>query len=120
MGCTHTVASVCGGQVANLLLCTGDVVSGADAARLGLVAHSLPDADAARAEALAIARRVAAQSPLAVRAVTQTLRSAAHDGWLEAALRREADAQAQSYASGDYAEGLAALREKRPPAFGGN
>ena len=36
---------------------------------------------------------------------------------MDAALVREADAQAQSYASDDYAEGLAALRQKRAPAF---
>lgn len=116
MGCTHTLAAACGGQVASRLLLTGDVIDGAEAARIGLVSHSLPDADAARAEALAIARRIAKQSPLAVRALVQTLRGASGAG-IDAALRREADAQAQSYASADYAEGLAALREKRPPAF---
>ena len=78
----------------------------------------MPDADAAHDEALGLARRVAAQSPLAVRSTLATLRRASGAG-LDAALAREADAQAQSYASADYAEGLAALREKRAPTFGG-
>ena len=48
-----------------------------------------------------------------------TSRRARADAELERALQREADAQAQSYASADYAEGLAAVRAKRPPAFDG-
>lgn len=118
MGCTHTIAANAGGQAAARMLLTADVVSGAEAAKVGFVSASLPDADAARAEALGLSRRVAAQSPLAVRATVATLRRAANAG-LDAALAREADAQAQSYASADYSEGLAALRGKRSPVFGG-
>lgn len=118
MGCTHTIAQAAGGQAASRLLLTGDVVNGQQAASLGLVAASLADAPAAHAEALGIARRIASQSPLAVRGVLKTLRQAADSG-LDAALQREADAQAQSYASADYAEGLAAIQAKRPPAFPG-
>ena len=92
------------------------MVTGAEALRLGLVASSTPTKEEATGEALAIARRIAAQSPLAVRAVTRTLRVAGDQG-LERALQREADAQAQSYASADYAEGLAAIRAKRTPEF---
>ena len=91
---------------------------GTDAAAAGLVAAALPDGEAAMAEALALARRVAVQSPLAVRAALRTLRQRA-DADLERALMREADAQAQSYASADYAEGLAAVRAKRTPSFDG-
>ena len=105
-------------QVAARLLLSGDLLSGTDAAAAGLVAASLPDGEAAMAEALALARRVAMQSPLAVRATLRTLRQRA-DADLARALLREADAQAQSYASADYAEGLAAVRAKRTPSFEG-
>ena len=116
MGATHSLPAAVGPQVAARLLLSGDVLSGGEAAAAGLVAASLPDGEAALAEALALARRVAAQSPLAVRATVRTLRQRA-DAELTRALTREADAQAQSYASADYAEGLAAVRAKRPPAF---
>lgn len=117
MGCTHTIAAAASGQAASRMLLTGDVISGKEAAVLGLVASSHPSPDAAQEEAMGIARRIASQSPLAVRATVRTLR-AASDAGLDAALQREADAQAQSYASTDYAEGLAAITCKRKPTFG--
>jgi enoyl-CoA hydratase/carnithine racemase len=40
-----------------------------------------------------------------------------NDG-LEIALQREADAQAHTYGTSDFREGLAALRARRPPAYG--
>ena len=41
-----------------------EIAGGAEAARIGLVAKSMPDADAAHAEALAIARRIASRRAL--------------------------------------------------------
>ena len=118
MGATHNLPRIAGPQGASALLLSGDVISGDAAAGAGLVAASLPDADAALAESRALARRIAAQSPLAVRATLKTLRGA-QDSSLDLSLRREADAQAQSYASADYTEGLGAVRAKRKPSFTG-
>jgi enoyl-CoA hydratase/carnithine racemase len=118
MGATHTIALAAGAQTASRMLLTGDIVGGQEALALGLVTASCADAPAALAETLGIARRIAAQSPLAVRATLQTLRQTADFG-LDAALQREADAQAQSYASADYAEGLAAIKAKVTPSFPG-
>ncbi len=39
------------------------------------------------------------------------------DALLDQRLAREADAQAHSYAMQDFVEGLAAIKEKRPPKF---
>jgi enoyl-CoA hydratase/carnithine racemase len=78
MGCTHTVAAATNHQVANRMLLTGDVVSGSEAAALGLVVASLPDQEQAMQEALSLARRIAAQSPLAVRASMSEPPQASH------------------------------------------
>eukprot|EP00966_Prymnesium_polylepis_P025219 581641-Prymnesium_polylepis.1 len=94
MGCTHTIASVAGTQVASKMLLSGEVVKGDQAQALGLVVESLPDAGAAWDESIRVARKIASQSPLAVRSTVKTLRSKADEG-LDLALMREADAQAQ-------------------------
>lgn len=67
-------------------------------------------------EAVAIAEEMASTSSTATRAVLRTLRSKQEVG-LAAALLREADSQAHSFASKDYAEGLKAIAEKRSPIF---
>jgi len=48
--------------------------------------------------------------------ILKTLRGQQEEG-LERALLREADGQAHSYASPDLLEGLAAIKEKRPPTW---
>lgn len=92
-----------------------------DAGRLldyGLVNRVVP---AARLmiEARAWADRVAAAPPLAVRLIKQSVYRST-DASLTEMLDLELDAQRQLFASGDFAEGLAAFLEKRPPRFGGH
>jgi enoyl-CoA hydratase/carnithine racemase len=76
--------------------------------------------DELRAQALAMARRIAAASPSAVKAVTQTLRMQQdmYAQGLGKGLDWEAENQAQNYATGDVLEGVAAIKEKRAPNFG--
>jgi enoyl-CoA hydratase/carnithine racemase len=90
-------------------------VSGVEAASIGLVLKALPTAEVLPA-AYALAEQLGAASPIALRTATRTLRSQLADG-LESALWREADAQAQCYASADMVEGIGAIVEKRAPAF---
>lgn len=117
MGATHLAARALGPEVAARLLLTGDVIGGQEAQRLGLALESVPSGEALP-RALALARRMANAAPLALRATLRSLRLAS-EAELERALWREADAQAHSYASEDLLEGIAALREKRPPRFRG-
>jgi len=115
MGCTHFLPLAVGQQVAARMMLTGELVTGEQALREGLVAALDEDAEGA---AVALASKMAAQAPVAVRTCLRSIRTA-QDAGLEAALWREADAQAHCYAGVDYKEGLRALnaRPREKPAF---
>ncbi|MER5928248.1 enoyl-CoA hydratase/isomerase family protein [Streptomyces mirabilis] len=88
-----------------------------EARELGLV-DELVDAGQDRGEALALAARIAANSPVGLRAAKRALRLG-HGLDLRAGLEVE-DAAWRSVAfSGDRAEGVAAFNEKRPPQWPG-
>uniref|UniRef100_K3WA36 Enoyl-CoA hydratase n=1 Tax=Globisporangium ultimum (strain ATCC 200006 / CBS 805.95 / DAOM BR144) TaxID=431595 RepID=K3WA36_GLOUD len=91
------------------------IIDGTEAERLRLIFKAVKKENVVQ-EAVAIAEEMAATSSTATRAVLRTLRSKQDIG-LAAALLRESDTQAQSFASKDYAEGLKAIAEKRDPNF---
>lgn len=102
---------------ANDLLFTGRPVEADEALRLGLVNTVLKNGDVL-ANAQEVARRIAANGPLAVRALKAAMRAMDQQGAAEAhrivaQFRRKLDESA------DYAEGLAAFSERRPPRFEG-
>ncbi len=97
------------------LLLTGRLVTAEHAARIGLVAEIVP-ADKLMDWALTTARTIAANSPAAVQAVKQQISSSSADY----ALSREALEQTlgdRVRASPDFAEGVAAFREKRSAKY---
>lgn len=116
MGCTHTLPRIVSSQHATRLLLTGDVVTGKEALDMGLVAACAPSPEACVEVAIEMARAMSDSSPSATRALTKTLRMQ-QDRGLEQALQREADAQAQSYASPDLANGIEAVAAKRAPVW---
>jgi enoyl-CoA hydratase/carnithine racemase len=117
MGATYLVPRRVGAQRAAELLLTGRRFSGREAAAWGMALEALP-ADRVLARAGELATLIAAQAPLAVRALKAEL--GLDRGALLSALDREAHEQAVSYASADLGEGLRAVSDKRAPVFTGH
>jgi enoyl-CoA hydratase len=101
--------------VAADLLLTGRHISAAQAREIGLIGHVVPDGQAL-AKALEIAEMIAANGPVAVRAILRTMRET--EGMAEAdAFAVEARIGMQVFRSEDAKEGPRAFTEKRKPQF---
>jgi enoyl-CoA hydratase len=116
-GGTQRLARLVGpGQAAELIF-TGRRVGAEEALRIGLVNAVYP-ADRLLPEALAMAGKIAANSPRAVRLAKQAL-ALAFAGEPAAGLAAELDLFASSFGRADQREGMRAFVEKRPAAFTG-
>ena len=101
--------------VAADLLLTGRHISAAEALSIGLIGHVVPDGQAL-SKALEIASEIAANGPVAVRAILRVIRET--EGMAEdAAFALEARAGLSVFASEDAREGPRAFLEKRRPEF---
>jgi len=116
-GGTQRLVRAVGKFAAMRWLLTGDLLSAADALRLGLVSEVVPDGQVLQ-HALGIAARVAALPPLAVAAIKETVLLGA-DLPLAAALRLEGQSFQMLFATEDRTEGTRAFLEKRKPEFKG-
>ncbi|MFO1362315.1 MAG: enoyl-CoA hydratase/isomerase family protein [Burkholderiales bacterium] len=116
-GASQLLPRLVGIGQASLLLLAGEPVDAERALAIGLVEEVVDDAAvAARAEALA--RAIAAHSPIATQAVKAALRAALSTP-LEAGLRYENELHVLCMQSEDRREGIAAFREKRDGSFAG-
>ncbi len=111
------LASLVGREKAAELLFTGDVVDAQEALRIGLVGHVVPDAELLDAS-LALAMRIAANPPLAVRRLKAGLREALDPDW-DALGAWVARSLAELFQTEDHREGVKAFLEKRAPRFSG-
>ena len=101
--------------VAADLLLTGRHITAAEALSVGLIGHVVPDGQALEA-ALEIAAVIAANGPVAVRAILRVIRET--EGMAEnEAFALEAKVGMAVFASEDAKEGPRAFAEKRQPQF---
>lgn len=95
------------------LALTADVIDAEQAREIGLV-QKVVQHDALLDEALAVAERIAAHPPLAIRLGKQFVNRDTAEG-----LAESIEMTALLFTTADHAEGVAAFVEKRPPEFTG-
>jgi enoyl-CoA hydratase/carnithine racemase len=100
-------------DIARELTYTGRVFDGHEAGRIGLATRISADP---YAEAMALAREIAARPPKAMRAAKRLLELAQHAD-TKAMLRAESREQAALIGAPEQVEAVRARMEKRPPRF---
>ena len=114
-GLSHVLPRIVGQQHARLLLLTGRRIGPEQAMTMGL-GDLLSTADNIRQDAVALAREIAEAAPLAVESTRETLRLGLADA-VEERLQREFAEQMRLSSTGDHAEGVRAVTERRPGEF---
>jgi enoyl-CoA hydratase/carnithine racemase len=114
---SHLVAQRVGWGKASELCLTGAMISGAEAARVGLVEYSLPDHDALMAKAAEVAASIAENPSRQALWIKQLLTENASDGDLAAVQARELALLQECYVSPEHREAVSAFMEKRQPQF---
>ncbi len=111
------LAALVGRERAAELLFTGDVIDAAEALRIGLVGRVVPHDDLLPT-AMGLAERIAANPPLAVRAIKRGMRQALDPDWND--LGRYVTATlGELFRTDDHREGVKSFLDKRPPNFTG-
>jgi enoyl-CoA hydratase len=110
MGTTHLLPLLVGDARAAELVFTGKLISGSDAASIGLVNQALA-AKTVRETAMTMAREIAAKPGQAMRLAKRALTRRKLEG-LEAALDYEAMAQASGFASAEMRAMIEAWRKR--------
>ncbi|HEY2177131.1 MAG TPA: enoyl-CoA hydratase [Caulobacteraceae bacterium] len=117
IGGTQRLTRQVGKSKAMEMILTGRMMDAAEAERAGLVSRVVP-ADGLIDEAMAVARKIAAQSPLAVM-MNKELVGAAYETTLATGVALERRLFHSLFAFDDQKEGMAAFVEKRPAKFSG-
>ena len=116
-GGTWTLPRLVGSAQAAALMLLGERVSAARALELGLIYQVCPLAEL-EATGFGLAAQLATQPTYALSLIKQLLAVSSHNS-LEQQLELEAEYQGLAGRTADYAEGVRAFLEKRPPIFHG-
>ena len=117
IGGTQRLTRFVGKSKAMEMVLTARMMDAAEAERAGLVSRVVP-VDKLIEEAMAAAKKIAAQSPLAVM-MNKELVNAAYETTLSTGVAMERRLFHSLFAFDDQKEGMAAFLEKRPPTFTG-
>lgn len=116
-GVSVTLTQLVGLRRATEILMLNQVITAQEAQAMGLITRVVPDTDLS-AQALALARELAAGAPAALANTKRLLWSGIGQG-VEAAMPEENNTQAVLSGMADAREGLAAVIDKRTPRFTG-
>lgn len=114
-GGTQRLPRVAGIARAKELIFTGRRFSAADALGYGII-HEVVAPDELRTRAAALARTIASNGPIAVRAAKEAIVRGAEMS-VQDGISLEQELYARTIDTKDRLEGLAAFREKRPPVY---
>jgi enoyl-CoA hydratase/carnithine racemase len=118
LGTSYNLSRLVGSGRAAEIGYTGRIVAAAEAAAIGLVNRVVPS-EVLLAEAIAMARLIAANSPAGVRLSKRAIQRNQEISSYGAALELENRGQALLAQTEDMPEALAAFRERREPRFTG-
>lgn len=111
------LAQLVGREKAAELLFTGDIIDAAEAARIGLVSRVVAHGEL-MSSAIALARKIASNPPLAVQRLKNGLRRALDPDWRELGAWVSTNL-AELFKTEDHKEGVRSFLEKREPRFTG-
>lgn len=116
-GGTQRLPRLVGRGMAKLMIYTGDMIDAQEALRIGLV-QKVTAPEELLGEAKAIAKRIMAKSPMAVRMAKLAINRGLEMD-LDTAMQYEAFVFGTCFAGEDQEEGMGAFVEKRKPSFTG-